>query len=89
MSTFSFEMREMAFILRFVATLTQSREQTPVLMSSRNITSNSLTIIDELGRGTSTRDGLAIAISMAEALVQSGSLVLFATHFTELGMAYS
>ncbi|OIW34643.1 hypothetical protein CONLIGDRAFT_658467 [Coniochaeta ligniaria NRRL 30616] len=65
MSTFSVEMREMAFILR-------------------NINGKSLAIIDELGRGTSTRDGLAIAISMAEALVQSGAFVFFATHFTDL-----
>lgn len=65
MSTFSVEMREMAFILR-------------------NINDKSLAIIDELGRGTSTRDGLSIAIAMAEALVQSKALVLFATHFSEL-----
>lgn len=65
MSTFSVEMREMAFILR-------------------NIDDKSLAIIDELGRGTSTRDGLAIAIAMAEALVQSKALVFFATHFSEL-----
>ncbi|KAH8905275.1 hypothetical protein BR93DRAFT_946131 [Coniochaeta sp. PMI_546] len=65
MSTFSVEMREMAFILR-------------------NINGKSLAIIDELGRGTSTRDGLAIAIAMAEALVQSGAFVFFATHFTDL-----
>jgi DNA mismatch repair protein MSH4 len=65
MSTFSFEMRDMAFILR-------------------NVNDKSLAIIDELGRGTSTRDGLAIAIAMAEALVQSNALVFFATHFTEI-----
>lgn len=65
MSTFSVEMRDMAFILR-------------------NINNKSLAIIDELGRGTSTRDGLAIAIAMAEALVQSSALVFFATHFTDL-----
>lgn len=65
MSTFSVEMREMAFILH-------------------NIDSSSLAIIDELGRGTSTRDGLSIAIAMAEALVQNNALVFFATHFTEL-----
>ncbi|RYC60541.1 hypothetical protein CHU98_g5673 [Xylaria longipes] len=59
MSTFSLEMREMAFIL-------------------------SLAIIDELGRGTSSRDGLAIALSISEALIQSGSTVWFATHFEEL-----
>ncbi|KAH9888294.1 muts domain V-domain-containing protein [Xylariomycetidae sp. FL2044] len=65
MSTFSLEMREMAFILR-------------------NINEKSLVVIDELGRGTSTRDGLAIALAISEALVQSHSLVWFATHFQEL-----
>lgn len=65
LSTFSIEMRDMAFILR-------------------NINDKSMAIIDELGRGTSTRDGLAIAIAMAEALVQSNAVVFFATHFTEL-----
>ncbi|OTA69657.1 DNA mismatch repair protein-like protein Muts [Hypoxylon sp. EC38] len=65
MSTFSLEMREMAFILR-------------------NINEKSLAIIDELGRGTSTRDGLAIALAISEALIQSNSLVWFATHFQQL-----
>lgn len=50
-----------------------------------NVTDRSIVIIDELGRGTSTRDGLAISIAMAEALIQSRALVWFATHFTELG----
>ncbi|CAJ2501252.1 Uu.00g041050.m01.CDS01 [Anthostomella pinea] len=67
MSTFSLEMRDMAFILR-------------------NINDKSLVIIDELGRATSTRDGLAIALATSEALVQSGSLVWFATHFQELAV---
>lgn len=65
MSTFSVEMRDMAFVLR-------------------NINDKSLAIIDELGRGTSVRDGLSIGIAMAEALIQSNALVFFATHFTEL-----
>lgn len=56
-----------------------------IMVLYRNITGKSLAIIDELGRGTSTRDGLAIAIAMAEALVQSGAFVFFATHFTDLG----
>lgn len=54
-------------------------------MVNSNVNDKSLVIIDELGRGTSSRDGLAIAIAMAEALIQSRALVWFATHFTELG----
>ncbi|SMR57480.1 unnamed protein product [Zymoseptoria tritici ST99CH_3D1] len=49
-----------------------------------NITPHSMAIVDELGRGTSTRDGLAIAIAIAEALVASRALVWFATHFRDL-----
>lgn len=45
-----------------------------------------MVIIDELGRGTSTRDGLAIALSISEALVESQAFVWFTTHFRELGM---
>lgn len=55
----------------------------------RNITRHSMVIIDELGRGTSTRDGLAIAIAIAEALVESRALVWFATHFRELAKILS
>ncbi|MDQ6972540.1 MAG: DNA mismatch repair protein MutS [Mariprofundaceae bacterium] len=45
----------------------------------------SLVIIDEIGRGTSTWDGLAIAWSVAEQLMQSKDvLTLFATHYHEL-----
>lgn len=50
----------------------------------RNIDKRSLAIVDELGRGTSTRDGLAIALAIAEALVESRSLVWFATHFRDI-----
>ncbi|KIW17710.1 hypothetical protein PV08_04905 [Exophiala spinifera] len=64
-SSFSGEMREMAFILR-------------------TISEQSLVIIDELCRGTSTTDGLAIAIAIAEALVESKALVWFVTHFRDL-----
>jgi DNA mismatch repair protein MSH4 len=84
-STFASEMRETAYILRQVALEVPSILYANMQVS-RNIDKNSLAIIDELGRGTSTRDGLAIALSIGEALVSSGALVLFATHFRELGM---
>lgn len=50
----------------------------------RNIESHSLVIVDELGRGTSTTDGLAIAIAISEALIESKAFVWFVTHFRDL-----
>lgn len=50
----------------------------------RNIEQRSMVVVDELGRGTSTVDGLSIAIAIAEALVESQALVWFATHFRDL-----
>lgn len=50
----------------------------------RNIDPRSMVIVDELGRGTSTTDGLAISIAIAETLVDSHALVWFATHFRDL-----
>ncbi|CAI7651342.1 unnamed protein product [Penicillium glandicola] len=50
----------------------------------RNIQPRSMVIIDELGRGTSTTDGLAIAVALAEALISSNALVWFVTHFHDL-----
>ena len=47
-------------------------------------TPKSLVIMDEVGRGTSTNDGLAIAWSVSEFLLRGGIKVLFATHFHEL-----
>ncbi|KAF5866181.1 MutS protein msh4 [Aspergillus alliaceus] len=43
-------------------------------------------IVDELGRGTSTTDGLAIAIAIAEALIKSHSPLWFVTHFPDLAV---
>jgi len=49
-----------------------------------NVERGSLVIMDELGRGTSTRDGLALAVAVCEALIESRALVWFATHFKDL-----
>ncbi len=52
-----------------------------------NATTRSLVILDEIGRGTSTFDGLAIAWAVAEHLVRKdgcGIKTLFATHYHEL-----
>ncbi len=50
----------------------------------RESTTNSLVLFDEVGRGTSTQDGLALARAIAEDLLERGPLTLFATHFHEL-----
>ena len=51
-----------------------------------NVTPRSLVLLDEVGRGTSTFDGLAIAWAVVERLhdTAAGAKVLFATHFHEL-----
>jgi DNA mismatch repair protein MutS len=53
----------------------------------RQATQRSLVLLDEIGRGTSTSDGLAIAWAVAEDLIEGagkGAKTLFATHYLEL-----
>lgn len=50
-----------------------------------NATANSLVLLDEVGRGTSTYDGLALAFSIAEDLLNRvQAFTLFATHYFEI-----
>jgi DNA mismatch repair protein MutS len=62
-------------------------EMSEVANILNNATSNSLLILDEIGRGTSTFDGLSIAYAVIEHICQKPSLkakTLFATHYHEL-----
>lgn len=62
-------------------------EMTEVANILRNATQNSLLVLDEIGRGTSTFDGLSIAWAVVEHISNPrllGAKTLFATHYHEL-----
>lgn len=70
-STFSLEMMETALILQAVELLPASK--------------HCLVLIDELGRGTSSRDGLALSCATAEVLIaRPNAMVMLSTHFLGL-----
>ncbi len=60
-------------------------EMTEAAAILNRATDSSLVLMDEIGRGTSTFDGMALAAAIARALAESNrSLTLFATHYFEL-----
>ncbi len=61
--------------------LVEMQEAAHILNTARR---RSLVIVDELGRGTSTQDGMAIAYAVMQTLIALGSKTLFATHYHEL-----
>ncbi len=63
--------------------LVEMSESSQILLS---LTPRSLVIMDEIGRGTSTEDGMSIAYAIMEYLRKTGAITLFSTHYHELTM---
>jgi len=90
-STFKVEMDDCNKILTKVCPpFLHSARPAPLLTALPQATPRSLVILDELGRGTSTYDGMAIAYAVLHRLAtHTGCIGFFATHFTLLTEDYA
>ncbi|KAJ2800279.1 Mismatch repair protein msh3 [Coemansia guatemalensis] len=66
--------------------MVEMRETADIL---RHVSPRSLAVIDELGRGTSTHDGAAIAFAVLAHLLHCRPLVFFVTHYAHLAEAFA
>ncbi|XP_032883746.1 mutS protein homolog 4 [Amblyraja radiata] len=60
------------------------KEMKEITYIMHNVTDKSLIIIDELGRGTSTEEGIGVCHAICEFLLSFKAFTLFATHFLEI-----
>ncbi|EPZ31156.1 DNA mismatch repair protein MutS domain-containing protein [Rozella allomycis CSF55] len=70
-------------------TSTFMMEMTETSFILENLSENSLIIMDELGRGTSLRDGTAIAFSICNHLIKKRCFSFFVTHFLQVAESLS
>ncbi|KAJ2701506.1 Mismatch repair protein msh3 [Coemansia sp. IMI 203386] len=74
-------------LLRGESTFMVEMRETAEIM--RQCTPRSLAILDELGRGTSTHDGAAIAFAVLSHLVAARTLTLFVTHYAHIADCFA
>ncbi|ESL12062.1 mismatch repair protein MSH3 [Trypanosoma rangeli SC58] len=74
-------------LLEGTSTFLKEMEETSRILRSPRV-SSALVLLDELGRGTSSFDGIAVAAATLEYLLQRGTTTMFVTHYTHLCEPY-